>query len=121
MHNCESSRAIIIFGHSISNAHVVFEHIHRRVGSLQIPVVYFTGNGHTYLVKRGVGNGEISGDYFWRIQVDNGMKGAPILVTLRGNANTSPSSDLIANEEGQHIYGELMKIDRRLWENVTML
>eukprot|EP00551_Chaetoceros_affinis_P002107 CAMPEP_0203637372 /NCGR_PEP_ID=MMETSP0088-20131115/3700_1 /ASSEMBLY_ACC=CAM_ASM_001087 /TAXON_ID=426623 /ORGANISM="Chaetoceros affinis, Strain CCMP159" /LENGTH=62 /DNA_ID=CAMNT_0050491771 /DNA_START=126 /DNA_END=311 /DNA_ORIENTATION=- len=55
--------------------------------------MYFTGNGHDYFVKRGVGNGEIPGDFFWRIQVDSGMKAPPIQVTIRGNDEVSMVND----------------------------
>jgi len=120
-HNCESSRAVVIFGHSISNAHIVFDRVDARLRSLQIPVVYFTGNGHEFMVKRGVGMGVLPGDYFWRVQVDSGKAGPPLSVTFRGNANMASSADLTADGEGEFVFGGAFKIDRRVWANTTSL
>lgn len=119
-YSCESSRAVIIFGHSISNARKVFDHIHERIGPLQIPVVYFTGNGHQYMIKRGVGEGAI-GKHFWRVQVDNGKRGPPILVTIQGNRgqNELHYDNFTSNAEGRSLIGGFMEIDQRLWANKT--
>lgn len=110
---CDTSRAIVIFGHSISQAHVVFEKIHQRVESFNIPVVYFAGNFHKYNVVRGVGQGPLPGKYFWRVQLDNGARAPPIHVTIRGNNDESRKVNFLKDNENQIILADMIKIDRQ--------
>jgi hypothetical protein len=111
---CMDARAIIIFGHSIKKASDFFDAIHERLFELDIPVVYFTGNGHNYFVRRGVGKGEVPGNYFWRVQVDNGMNAPPIQVTIRNNYQTMVRDDDFFNlDDHQVILSKMIKIDRR--------
>lgn len=112
---CNDARAVMMFGHSVAGASTIFYPIHQRLLQFNIPLVYFTGNGHKYFVKRGVGKGELPGDYFWRVQVDNGKYAPPIQITIRGNTVEKHYQQDEFYNVGfyQEIIGDNIKIDRR--------
>ena len=89
---------------------------------MNIPVIYFTGNGHNYFIKRGIGHGNIQGDYFWRVQVDSGNNAPPIQVTIQSKKmNPNAYNDFHKLGEHQEILADIIKIDRRggLYSNIS--
>jgi len=41
---------------------------------------------YIFIRKAVTGKGELPGDYFWHVQVDNGKYAPPIQITIRGNS-----------------------------------
>lgn len=105
---CHDAKAVIIFGHSITNASLIFDDIYNDTMHLNIPLVYFTGNGHNFFVKTGVGKGKMQEGNFWRVQVAQGKIAPPIQVTIRDNYD-----DIYTSDNHQFALGNMIKIDRR--------
>jgi len=96
-------RAIIIFGHSTVGQRI-FDSIMDAVEPLDIPLVYFHGNGHRFLESRLMGTKPMW-KYFWRVQVDEGNIAPPLRITIKGS---EPDSTF----NGPIIYHDMIKVDR---------
>jgi len=101
-------RTIIFFGHARRGREVWFT-MQDLLYQYQIPVVYLHGNGHEFYVDNPI----VEWPRFTEVQVDQGANARPVKVTVRGTTQQALNRPFVREDINQHIFGGLVKLDRR--------